>query len=108
MKMAVRAVAMMALAVAGCASEAADPQEGTRTQLSTDCNTVTNQAMSTTDCRESDPGSASCTAFQCCGGDNDGTSEFVFCGGNGEGPLTCGSWYHRSDSYGRCGEPLLD
>jgi hypothetical protein len=108
MKMAVMAVAVMALAAVGCANEAADPQESMQTQLSTDCNTVINQWMATTDCRDSDSGSESCSAVTCCGGDNDGTSEFVLCGGEGDEPVTCGSWYHRSDSYGRCGEPLVD
>ena len=106
MKMAVIAVAMMALAAAGCANEAADPQESTQVQLSTDCITVLNQWMASADCHDSD--SESCSVLTCCGGDNDGTSEFAFCGGEGDEPVTCGSWYHRSDSYGACGEPLLD
>jgi hypothetical protein len=107
MKMAVIGAAMFALAAAGCANEAADPQESTQTQLSTDCLTVVQQWIATgMDCEDSS--TESCSVATCCGGDNDGTSVFSFCGGEGDEPVTCGSWYHTSDSYGACGEPLPD
>src|SRR5689334_13142332 len=97
MKMAVMAVAMMALTAAGCANEAADPQESTQVQLSTDCGTVGEQWIATgMDCHESSvprcPGIG--TVLTCCGGANDGTSQFAFCGAGDDGEGTCGSWYN--------------
>ena len=107
MKMAVMALAMMALAAAGCVTEAADPQESTQTQLSTDCPTVISQWESTGNCHYEEVGT-SCTVATCCGGDNDGTSMFSICDALGGEIVACASRYYTSDSHGACGEPLLD
>ena len=107
MKMAVMALAMMALALAGCVTEAADPQESTQTQLSTDCLTVISQWEASGNCHYSESGS-SCSVATCCGGDNDGTSVFVLCTALDGLIASCGSKYYTSDSYGSCGEPLPD